>query len=195
MTPGWGTTMTSTSETTEGDGKEEPVLVGRILRPHGVRGALIVESLTDNPERFAPGARLFARREGESPRAVVVAAAHPHARALLVEIEGVGDRDEAERLRGCWLEIPAGEVPPAPAGSFYHYELIGCRCYDRDAGDLGEVVELLEDGGGLLLLVAGAGGRLLIPFVERFLVRVDRERRRIDLELPAGLVETCTSPF
>ena len=186
--------MTSTSETTEEHREDGQVVVGRVLRPHGVRGAVIVEPHSDNPERFASGARLLARREGGAPRAVVVAGARPHGKALLVEVEGVVDRDAAELLRGCWLEVPAREVPPAPPGSYYFYELVGCRCHDRRAGELGEIVDLLEDGGGLLLLVERPGARLLVPFVERFLRGVDREQRRIELELPEGLVETCTSP-
>ncbi|HSM52451.1 MAG TPA: ribosome maturation factor RimM, partial [Thermoanaerobaculia bacterium] len=115
-------------------------------------------------------------------------------RALLVELAGLTDRDAAEELRGCWLEVPAAAVPPAPEGSFYFFELVGCRCHDRLAGDLGEVVDLLEDGGGLLLLLERPGARLLVPFVERFLLRVDPAGRRIELDLPPGLVETCTSP-
>jgi 16S rRNA processing protein RimM len=186
--------MTSTSGTTEERQDAAPVVVGRVLRPHGVRGALLVEPLSDNPRRFAPGSRLTARREGAPGSAVEVAGARPHGRALLVELAGLADRDAAEELRGCWLEVPAAAVPPAPEGSFYFFELVGCRCHDRLAGDLGEVVDLLEDGGGLLLLLERPGARLLVPFVERFLLRVDRAGRRIELELPPGLVETCTSP-
>ncbi|MCL4837529.1 MAG: 16S rRNA processing protein RimM [Thermoanaerobaculia bacterium] len=171
-----------------------PVVVGRVLRPHGVRGALLVEPLSDNPRRFAPGSHLTARREGGGGAPVEVTAARPHGRALLVELAGLADRDAAEALRGSWLEVPAAAVPPAPEGSYYFFELVGCRCHDRQAGDLGEVADVIEDGGGLLLLLERPGARLLVPFVERFVLRIDRAARRIELALPPGLVETCTSP-
>jgi 16S rRNA processing protein RimM len=83
-------------------------------------------------------------------------------------------------------------VPPAEPGTYYYFELLGCRCNDGGQ-DLGEVVDLVEDGGGLLLIVAHGDQRIPVPFVERFLRGVDVVGKRIDLELPPGLLETCAS--
>ena len=84
-------------------------------------------------------------------------------------------------------------VPQAPNGAYYYFELANCRCVDRNAGDLGLVIEIVEDGGGLLLRVEGENRELLVPFVESYLVKVDISRQLIELDLPLGLVETCTS--
>ncbi len=84
-------------------------------------------------------------------------------------------------------------MPAPPAGFYYHYELVGCRCFEAAEGELGEVVDLVEDGGGHLLRIRRGVRELLVPFVEAFLVRVDVERGRIDLRLPPGLVEICAS--
>jgi len=170
------------------------VLVGRVLRPHGVRGEVVVETWTDNPERFVPGARLLAGPAG----ALEVAEARPHRGALLVRFAGVGDREAADMLRGTDLAVPAESVPAAPEGTYYHFQLVGCRVRDAAAGELGEVVDLAEDGGGLILLVEGeapGGGsrRVPVPFVGALLKRVDVERREIEVELPEGLVEACAS--
>ncbi len=90
------------------------------------------------------------------------------------------------------LEVSRNEVPPAPSGLHYFFELVGCRCVDGSAGELGEVTEVVESSGGLLLQVAHADGRsLLVPYVEEFLTCVDIVGRRIELKLPRGLVEAC----
>jgi 16S rRNA processing protein RimM len=110
-----------------------------------------------------------------------------------VVFAGISSREQAEALRGARLLVPIADVPEAPEGVFYHHQLIGCLCVDAVQGDLGQVSDLLEDGGGLLLVVERQGKRLLIPFVEAYLRSVDVDAGRIALQLPEGLVETCES--
>ena len=83
-------------------------------------------------------------------------------------------------------------MPKAPDGTYYQYELLGCRCRS-EGGELGRVVEVVEDGGGLMLIVAGEGRRVPVPFVKAFLLRVDVEAGEIDLALPPGFLEACES--
>lgn len=180
------------------------VAVGRVLRPHGVRGEVVVEVASDNPERFAVGAELLLMGPGEAGEAAPEAArrrltietVRPHRGVLLVGFAGIDDRDEADALRG-ELAVPGRDVPAPPEGTWYHFQLLGCRVSDRAAGELGEVVDLVEDGGGLLLVVQGRfqgqGRRVPVPFVERFLVRVDPAAREIEVDLPEGLIEACAS--
>lgn len=170
----------------------ETVTVGRVLRPHGVRGEVAVEVLSDVPGRFEPGSTLLAAREGEAPARLQVAAGRPHKGGVVVRFEGFDDRDRAEELRGMWLEVPRSEVPEPPPGTYYHWQLLGCRCRAGEE-DLGIVVELLEDGGGLLLVCEAEGRRVPVPFVERFLREVDVAAGRIELDLPPGLLEACAS--
>ena len=174
------------------DDLPETVTVGRVLRPQGIRGEVVVEVLSDVPERFAPGSRLTGVREGRPAVQVEVATSRPHKSGAVVRFAGSEDRDQAEELRGLWLEIPRSQVPPAEPGTYYQYELLGCLC--RVSGEeLGRVAEVVEDGGGLLLIVEGEGRRIPVPFVREFLRQVDVAGARIDLELPPGLVETCAS--
>jgi 16S rRNA processing protein RimM len=180
------------AEQSRRDDLPETITVGRVLRPQGIRGEVVVEVLSDVPERFAPGSRLTGVREGKPGLTVEVVASRPHKSGAVVRFAGSEDRDQAEELRGLWLEIPRSQVPPAEPGTYYQYELVGCLC--RVSGEeLGRVAEVVEDGGGLLLIVEGEGRRIPVPFVREFLREVDVAGARIDLELPPGLVETCAS--
>jgi 16S rRNA processing protein RimM len=152
-----------------------------------------VESLTDVADRFAAGRELDLVAPGVPRRSVRVRSSRHHGRGLLVRFEGFGDRDRAEELRGARLEVARETVPPAPAGEYYHFELLGCRCVDGSGRELGVVREVLEDGGGELLNVEGEAGELLVPFVAAFLKRVDTAAGIIELDLPDGLIETCRS--
>ncbi len=198
-------TMSSKSSKTEGpegagaarSDLPETVAVGRVLRPHGVRGEVVVEVLSDVPDRFRKGSRLLGVREGApstrtTPATLIVASSRPHKTGAVVRFEGYADPDQAAVLRGLDLEVPRAEVPKAPAGTYYQYELLGCLCRDGD-GELGRVVEVVEDGGGLMLIVAGDGRRVPVPFVKEFLRRVDVEVGEIDLALPPGFLEVCAS--
>lgn len=179
------------------------VIVGRVRRPHGVRGEVVVEPMTDAEDRFAPGRRLHAcvagdGQVGDPVRDLTVESSRPHAGAMLVKFESIDDRDQAGELRHAWLVVDRSQVGPAPAGTHYHFDLIGCECYDEALGLLGEVVDVVEDGGGSLLAVrplaeSGSERQILIPFVQALLVIVDTDRGRIDMRLPDGLVEICTS--
>jgi 16S rRNA processing protein RimM len=185
-------TEASEAANRERDDLPETVAVGRVLRPHGVRGEVVVELLSDVPDRFKAGSCILGVREGEAVRSLRVAASRPHKSGAVVRFEGFEDPDQAVALRGLDLEVPRTEVPKAPRGTYYQYELLGCRCRDGE-GELGRVVEVVEDGGGLMLIVEGEGRRVPVPFVKEFLRRVDVAAGEIDLALPPGLLETCAS--
>jgi 16S rRNA processing protein RimM len=180
------------------DDLPETVAVGRVLRPHGVRGEVVVQVLSDVPGRFDKGSRVLGVREGAPlpPISLTVAASRPHKSGAVVRFEGFEDPDQAGELRGLDLEVSRSEVPEAPPGTYYQYELLGCLCrHQGEEGEelLGRVVEVVEDGGGLMLIVAGEGRRVPVPFVQAFLREVDVAAGRIDLALPPGFLEACES--
>ncbi|MGE5234082.1 MAG: ribosome maturation factor RimM [Acidobacteriota bacterium] len=179
------------------------MVVARVLRAHGLRGEVVVAALTDVPERLASGSECLLVATGRPRRTVRILQSRRLGEALGLLLEGCADRDAAEQLRGASLEIETARVPPAPRGSYWQHELLGCRVSDEREGELGVVVELVDAGGGLLLAIerpagdreAGSGraARLLVPFAEAYLRRVDVAARRIDMALPEGLVEACGS--
>ncbi len=182
------------------------VAVGSVLRAHGLRGEVLVLPDSENPARFQSGSELFVR-EGARRRRLQVASSRLHRGRELVRFVDVRDRDGAEALRGALLEAPEETVPAAEEGTFYYFELVGCRVVDRYLGDLGEVTEVVEDGGGVLLSVTlsaggsrgsdgrhgGVGGVVLIPFANQLLPEIHVEERLIRSDLPKGLLEACAS--
>ena len=169
---------------------EDLVLVGRLARPHGLRGEMSVEVLTDFPDRFVPGLALVAAdARGEGRRPLVVAGVRSAGDRLLVTFEGVADRTAAEGLRGLELSVPRGSEVPRPAGFVYHFDVEGCRAVDREGRELG-VVTALEDvaGRSLLEIETPRGGRQ-VPFVEPIVVSVDLGRRLVVLDPPPGLLD------
>lgn len=165
------------------------VVVGRIGRPHGIRGEVTVEPRTDEPdERFAPGAVLLV----DAPaNALVVDRVHWHSGRLLVSFRGVADRTAAEALRGTLLHVERAEDErPDDPDEYYDSALEGCRVLLQDGTDIGEVAEVLHLPGQDLLAVRREGGaEVLIPFVEQIVPDVDLEARRIIVDPPGGLLD------
>jgi 16S rRNA processing protein RimM len=167
-------------------------VVGRVVRSHGLRGEVSIESQTDLESRFAIGSQLWV---GSSNERLRVASCRVHHGRILVQFEGYDERASADGLRGRELMVAQEEVPPAPADHYYHFELVGCRVLDATNRELGVVARVVEDGGGLLLELEGSGPGLapglLIPFVQAFVDRVDAEAGVIVVDLPPGLIDTC----
>jgi 16S rRNA processing protein RimM len=169
------------------------VLIGRVVGVRGLRGELVVEVLSDVAGRFDPGARCTVVKRDGTRREAEIAGASEHPRGAIVRLRGVEDRDAALAVRGATLEIPRPPAAERAAGTVFEYELVGCRCADRAAGELGVLEDVVENGGGQLLRIVGERGELLVPFVESFVERIDVAGRRVELKLPAGLVEACAS--
>ena len=171
----------------------DSVTVARVRRPHGLRGEVLVETLSDVAGRFVPGGRLQLVTPAGERRQVRVLARHASGAGLRLKLEGCEDREAAETLRGCELEVSREQTPPAPPGSYYYFELLGCSCRDQRRGELGRVAEVVEDGGGLLLRVEREGAEILVPFVAGYIREIDVAGGRIELDLPEGLIEACGS--
>jgi 16S rRNA processing protein RimM len=169
------------------------VVVAEVRRPHGLRGEVVLTLLSDTPRRLEEGSDLqLVFPSGERQR-VVIETSRRQKDSVVVRFGGAEDRDDAESFRGARLEVPTESVPPSPEGSYYYFELLSCTCHDEKEGRLGEVVEIVEDGGGLILKVDDGKRELMIPFVRAYMKRVDTEAGVLEFDLPEGLVETCAS--
>ncbi|MCG2794462.1 MAG: ribosome maturation factor RimM [Actinomycetia bacterium] len=172
----------------EKPGEDELLVVGMILRPHGVRGAVVVEAISDFPGRFLPGSRLLLETSATF-RDVVVNSSSPHKGRLLVILEGVDDRDQAERLRGCHLWISARQVDTLGEGEYWIHELIGMNVLREDGSELGRVRDIaLRDVQDILTVARPDGREFQVPFVGEFVRGVDTGNRTITVRLIEGMV-------
>jgi len=168
---------------------DEMFVVGRVIRPHGLRGEVVVAPETDFvEERFQAGARLFVSRSG-SAGTLTVSESRVHAGRALVLFDGLSSIDDAETLRGCELRVPGAELHALPPGAFYHHDLVGCVMRTSAGEVVGDVIRV-DDGGGPPIVVAkGERGEVLVPFVEGILRSVDIAKREIVIAPPDGLLD------
>jgi 16S rRNA processing protein RimM len=174
----------------------EAIVVGRIGKPHGVRGDVTVEVRTDVPDRrFAPGEKLD--RSGGGP-GLVVADARWHSGRLLLRFEGVADRTGAESLRDVVLTIDADRAGDAmdpdeadEGGEFWwDRDLVGLRAVTPDGSPLGEVTDVVHTAAGELLAIGRPdGGEHLVPFVRDIVPTVDRAGGLLVVDAPPGLLD------
>jgi len=171
------------------------MIIGRVRKAHGLRGELVVEAITDEPDAvFAPGRCVFAGTASgqpvSPPQELNVKEASPFKGGFIVQFAEVGDRNEAELWRERYLFARAEELTGLGEGEIYLHELPGMRVL-LDGGDaVGEVVGLYELPQGLTLEVSRApgGSTVLIPY-DRVVTSVDRDAREIRIDPPDGLLD------
>ncbi|HEX6261554.1 MAG TPA: ribosome maturation factor RimM [Actinomycetota bacterium] len=161
-------------------GTDGLLAVGRVGKPHGLRGEVTVEPLTDTPDRFAPGATLR-MESGE----LTVAASRPHQRRMLVLFEGVEDRNQAEGLRGTILFVPDEDLPDLPDDAYWPRDLVGCEVVTESGDRVGPISEVLRNPANDLWVTE----RGMIPAVREVVVEVDLEARRVVIRDVPGLLE------
>ncbi|HWG99880.1 MAG TPA: ribosome maturation factor RimM [Pilimelia sp.] len=164
------------------------LIVGRIVRPHGIRGEVIVEVRTDDPrDRFVAG-RTLATDSGD---ALTIEELREHQGRLIVAFAGVADRDGAEALRGVLLCVDSAELsPPADPDEFHDHQLVGLAVVSPAGETLGEVVRIDHaPASDLLVLRRPDGGAALVPFVRAIVPEVDLAGGRVVVDPPEGLFD------
>jgi 16S rRNA processing protein RimM len=172
------------------------VIVGRIGRPHGIRGEVVIGVRTDEPDlRFAVGATLHVRRSGDvdDPTAdgaeLTVASARWHSGQLLVAFAGISDRTAAGELTGSWLSVDSSQLPELPdPDEFRDHELIGLSVRTAAGDPVGVVTDVLHYGQDLLV-VRRADGECLVPFVKAIVPEVDVQSGLLVIDPPPGLLD------
>jgi 16S rRNA processing protein RimM len=166
------------------------LVVGRVGRPHGVRGELTVELRTDDPEtRFAPGSVLRTEPADKGP--LTVTEMRPRSGGLVVAFDGVSDREGAEALRGVVLVVDSASLPPLDVDDeWYDHQLVGLHVETVSGDRVGELAEVVHSAGTDLLAVRAEDGReLLVPFVREIVPTVDVAGGRVVVDPPEGLLD------
>jgi len=173
-------------------GRPRYLAVGRLRKPHGLKGECAIFPLTAQPEAvFAPG-RQLARMSLEGAllgEALQIERSRPFHREWLLKFRGIDAREELEPWRGQFLAAPREELQPPAEGEVYLHELVGCSVRDETGKPLGLVSGFFELPSGLTLEVQGPAREFLLPFRKEFIREVRREERVLVVALPEGLLE------
>jgi 16S rRNA processing protein RimM len=169
--------------------KDDLLLVGRVARPHGNRGQVIVNLETDFPdERFKVGQTLLVG-DAATARPRRIDAVRFHRGRPIVALEGIETMNDAEALAGAPLWIAESAAAPLPDGMFYRHDLVGCEVRDVAAGIVGRVTAVEGPLERSHLVVAGRRGEVLIPLAADICVSVDPAARAIVVRAPEGLLD------
>jgi 16S rRNA processing protein RimM len=166
--------------------------VGRLRKPHGLKGDTTLFPLTDSPEEvFAPGRSVWLMGlDGEIVAGPIkIERSRAYHREWLVKFEGVDRRDGLEPWRGLFLSVPADQLTPPQENEVYLHELEGFAVRRPDGTPLGLVSSIYELPAGLMIEVQGPKREFLLPYKAEFVREVDRAARRLVVEPPEGLVD------
>jgi 16S rRNA processing protein RimM len=154
------------------------ITVGRAGAPHGVRGWVRVEVLTDVPGRFSSLADVHVVPEGGQPRIAGIESATETPRGVLLKLKGCDSREDAEKLRGALLKIPEALVPPAAEGEFYYYQLEGLRVETAEGELVGTLDYISRTGSNDVYFVSkpSGEGHSLVPALKRCIFKIDLEK-------------------
>lgn len=168
-------------------GEPDFLVVGKLRRPHGLHGEILMDIYTDFPERIRPGAFLYA---GPQRQSLEVRSVREHQPAMLVTFKGFADRDAAAELRNLLVYVRTAERPALPEGEFYHHQLIGMNVLEENDNLLGTVKEILQTGANDILVVQTPEAReVLIPLIDEVVVDISPEQREIRVHLMPGLID------
>ena len=165
------------------------VLVGRIGRPHGLKGHVVVNPETDfADERFVEGATLWTRSD-RGDESLVIRDARLQGARPVVRFDGFERIDDVERLFGLELRVPEETLQPLGDGVYYQHQLIGCVVETTAGERIGEVARVAGGAAGSLLAIDGPNGEVLIPLAVDICTSVDVDNKRITVAPPEGLLE------
>ena len=164
-------------------------VVGRVARPHGLRGDVLVNPETDFVhDRFRPGATVWARSDGRDEQLTIATARVQNGRPV-IGFEGLSTIEAVERLAGLELRVPEDSLQPLEQGRYYEHQLVGCVVETASGDRVGIVVRVDSGAGGSRLVVEGARGEIQIPLAVDICVEIDVAGRRIRIAPPDGLLE------
>jgi len=167
-------------------GKPNFLAVGKLRRPHGVRGEILMEVLTDFPERLKRGMTLFV---GPMHQKMRLSSLRSQDQALLVAFQGLEDPESAGELRNQMVYVRAEDRPPLPEGEYYYHQLIGLQVVNEDGAPLGVVKEILETGANDVYVVLPPDGpEILLPAINDVILEINLAGSQMWVHILSGLL-------
>lgn len=163
--------------------------MARIRRAHGVRGELRVEPLGDAADVLRDLSDITLRTKDGAERAFAIASVRGGGGMLLVKLDGLDDRDEADALKGSDLLAPADALPDLDDDEYWYFQLEGLEVFDTAGASLGKVIGVFNAGASDVATVQGPSGEWMLPVVDEVVVEIDEAAGRMVIEPMHGLLE------
>jgi len=167
-------------------GEPEFLVVGKFRRSHGVKGEIVMEVITDFPERLRPGITVYV---GETHAPMILRGRRWHDRALILKFDEYQDPEGVGELTNRMVYVRADDRPPLPEGEYYHHQLLGLKVVSDIGRPMGYVIQILETGANDVYVVRpDSGPEILLPVIDSVILKVDLERGEMVVHLIPGLL-------
>ena len=169
------------------DDSAEPhfLIIGKILKPHGVRGEMRVMPHTDLPERFTWLESVYVGQK--KPKRIEVESVRFHKNLILLKLVGYDSRESIDSLRNQWLQVPESEAIPLEEGEYFLYQLEGLSVKTDEGEVLGTIKQVIQTGANNVFVVNGSHGELLIPDIEEVVLDIDFDAELMVVHVIDGL--------
>ncbi|MFN0121866.1 MAG: ribosome maturation factor RimM [Blastocatellia bacterium] len=172
---------------------EELITIARVARPHGVRGEVVADLLTDFPERFAARRTIQILLANGFPCALELQQGRVHKGRAILKFAGHDTVESVEKLRDARLVVPRSQLTKLPGDTWYEFELIGCEVFDSHGTRVGTVSAVRHYGAAPLLEISDTGKEphreYLVPLTRAICPEVDTTGKRIVIDPPEGLLD------
>ncbi len=169
--------------------QEELIVIGKITKPHGVKGELRVLPSSNNPHRFAQLNDIWLIGEDRQPVLQHIKGVRYHRNFVLLKLTGYDTLSQAEQLAGAELGIPKSRLRQLPDNTFYQFDIIGLKVYTADRRYLGKIKSILSTGSNDVYVVKGEAAEYLIPAIKQAIKELDIAQGYIVLNALEGLID------
>lgn len=167
-------------------GEPEFLVIGKLGRPHGLLGEILMVVYTDFPERIQPGMTFFV---GPRYQPIKLIKRRPHTRGMLVTFEDYHVREKIAELRNQLVYVRTSDRPPLEQGEYYHHQLVGMQVIDENGRSLGLLSSILETGANDVYVVRDqTGAEFLVPAIDSVVLDIDLEHKQVRVHLLSGLL-------
>ena len=169
--------------------KEDCFYLGKIAKKFSFKGEVLVYLDTDEPELYENMESVFVEfNKNLVPFFIQNSSLHKND-FLRVQFEDVDSEEEADSIMNCEVYLPLSMLPKLSGNKFYFHEVIGFEIEDKRLGVFGKIVSINDTSAQPLFEVINGNVEILIPMIDQFLVKIDRENKKVIMDLPEGLVE------
>ncbi len=169
--------------------KQDCFYLGKIAKKFSYKGEVLIYLDTDEPESYTNMESVFVEINKHLVPFFIENSSLHKGDFLRTRFEDVDSEDEAERLLGCEVYLPLSALPKLEGDKFYFHEIIGFDAEDQRLGVVGKIVGVNDSSAQPLFEIKNGDIEILVPMIDDFIVKVDRENKKIVLNTPQGLID------